>query len=513
MQGRVFLILLIAILGSILGLQSCTQGSAPVANAGLNKTLELNSIITLDGSASQAGSGGKLSYQWRMLYRPLRSRARLDGATTVTPSFRADRYGTYTVELIVGSGRSTSQRDLVVLNVRPNIRPASTNFTHDDNTGDCIQCHNGKDATGKPRQHLASSDLCEACHDMTVWRPVLTIDHLEVRGSCASCHDGAQATGQSPSHIATSSACDTCHSTRNWAVSLTRRGSSSSDDDDDESDDDNDDDGDDDSSGGGFNHDTVTSGCAACHDKESGHIITTNICEACHSPDRWEPLLDLNHDEILGSCSDCHRFPAGHISTTEECNACHRVDAWLPLGGNSSPGSFDHSTLANGASCIACHNGADASGKPPGHVVTSSECSLCHSTDGWIPTLDGGTPSPSPSPTPTPTPTPAFDHSTLAAGASCIACHNGTDASDKPPGHITTSSECDVCHGTSAWIPLLPAQGSTSGSFDHATVAAGVQCQDCHDGITATGKADTHPVTDSSCDVCHSTVRWFISGL
>jgi hypothetical protein len=91
----------------------------------------------------------------------------------------------------------------------------------------------------------------------------------------------------------------------------------------------------------------------------------------------------------------------------------------------------------------------------------------------------------------------AFNHASVAPGT-CATCHNGTTAAGKPAGHMVTSEPCDTCHRTTAWTPA---------TFSHAAVAPGT-CASCHNGVNATGMGGGHFVTTRSCDACHNTTAW-----
>jgi hypothetical protein len=43
----------------------------------------------------------------------------------------------------------------------------------------------------------------------------------------------------------------------------------------------------------------------------------------------------------------------------------------------------DHTDVIG--SCSSCHNGTNATGTPPDHFVTTQQCNICHSTNGWLP--------------------------------------------------------------------------------------------------------------------------------
>ncbi|MCZ4263483.1 hypothetical protein O4G76_21930, partial [Limimaricola sp. G21655-S1] len=65
-------------------------------------------------------------------------------------------------------------------------------------------------ATGKPGNHIPSSNTCDDCHVVTDWTDV-RFDHASVSGACASCHNGSTATGKPGNHIPSSNTCDDCH--------------------------------------------------------------------------------------------------------------------------------------------------------------------------------------------------------------------------------------------------------------------------------------------------------------
>jgi hypothetical protein len=44
------------------------------------------------------------------------------------------------------------------------------------------------------------------------------VDHISVIGTCDSCHNGIIATGKPPDHIVTSDQCNECHTTETWSV-------------------------------------------------------------------------------------------------------------------------------------------------------------------------------------------------------------------------------------------------------------------------------------------------------
>lgn len=94
-----------------------TVNSAPVANAGADQSSYTGHTVNLDGSASSDVDGDVLSYAWSFAERPAGSTASLVGAASVTPSFIADVYGTYRVQLVVNDGSVASVADEVVVSL------------------------------------------------------------------------------------------------------------------------------------------------------------------------------------------------------------------------------------------------------------------------------------------------------------------------------------------------------------------------------------------------------------
>ena len=393
---------------------------------------------------------------------------------------------------------------------------------HAQVTGVCFDCHNGTVASGKSAAHMTTTEVCDACHQPgpTPWIPVAdsAVNHTEVLGVCSSCHNNVIALGKSGTHITTLEECDVCHSTAQWLPAA-------------------------------VDHSTFVGNCISCHDGiiasgvSATHIPTTTLCDACHLkfPASWLDITPaaVNHSQVVGVCFDCHNGTvasgksATHITTTEICDACHQPGPtpWVPV----APAAVDHTQVIG--VCSSCHDGTIATGKNPGHLVTTSECDICHTTGAWVPATigTGGVP----------------DHATIVDGCfschdgviasgksvnhinssvacetchqkypatwapvapaavnhtqtigTCISCHNGTVASGKSASHITTSDTCDACHqpGPVPWIPVA------SAAVDHTQVI-GV-CSSCHNGTIATGKHAAHLVTTEECDICHTTNAW-----
>jgi len=259
----------------------------------------------------------------------------------------------------------------------------------------------------------------------------------------------------------------------------------------------------------GVDHGQVIGTCVSCHNgvnatgKSDTHIMSSDQCDVCHTTTTWgTPISGPDHTALIDSCVSCHNGvdasgkTATHINTSDMCDACHNVfpATWAPVPVNN----VDHTQTLG--SCASCHNNIIATGKTPNHIITSDDCGVCHDTAAWVPALSGGgepTPSPEPTPPTDPTPPPTtVDHSGFTGN--CITCHNGVDASGKSTNHPLTTDTCDACHGVTNWIPVL--------AVDHNQVIG--TCESCHNGVSATGKGPNHLVTADDCAACHVTTRW-----
>lgn len=101
---------------------NCASGvpnTAPVANAGADRSVEIGSPVELDGSASSDPQGQLLTYRWRLVSGPVGSVAALDDITAVRPVFVPDLLGFYSFSLIVNDTQLSSAADFVSIEVTP----------------------------------------------------------------------------------------------------------------------------------------------------------------------------------------------------------------------------------------------------------------------------------------------------------------------------------------------------------------------------------------------------------
>ncbi|MBT8438408.1 MAG: hypothetical protein KJO91_01690, partial [Gammaproteobacteria bacterium] len=192
--------------------------SAPIV------AVRVGEMATLVDSKSYAVSAQTLSYSWSFTHKPDGSQAELQSATTATPSFVADVRGVYMVQLVVSAEGVSSQRAIttVVATIDPE-RPTGP-FNHLGLSSDCVSCHdgvkrqsNGEFISPKLPDHIATSNMCQACHTPLGFAPIPFVDHQEVFfRSCSECHNGVLAIGKSEFHPATEVECDQCHNTTHF---------------------------------------------------------------------------------------------------------------------------------------------------------------------------------------------------------------------------------------------------------------------------------------------------------
>jgi hypothetical protein len=87
---------------------------APVAEAGLSKSVDVGDTVTLDGSGSSDANHDPLTYSWS-LTSPAGSAAYLVDHTSIRPVFVPDVAGSYVATLVVNDGFINSTSDSVTI--------------------------------------------------------------------------------------------------------------------------------------------------------------------------------------------------------------------------------------------------------------------------------------------------------------------------------------------------------------------------------------------------------------
>ncbi len=101
-----------------------TINSAPRANAGPDRTVPVQTTVTLDGTASSDPDGDALTFRWSLLTKPAASQATLANAAGVAPTILIDAPGDYIVQLIVNDSHADSAPDTVRISTT-NTRPVA----------------------------------------------------------------------------------------------------------------------------------------------------------------------------------------------------------------------------------------------------------------------------------------------------------------------------------------------------------------------------------------------------
>lgn len=288
----------------------------------------------------------------------------------------------------------------------------------------------------------------------------------------------------------------------------------------------------------------VSPSCITCHQDQHNGQLGPN-CLQCHNSSDWKTInvgkfdhsltrypLTGSHAEVacqqchtpgpdkqprytgiaFGNCTDCHSDPhRGGFSQT--CQACHSTAGWNKISAPGLNRTFDHSKtkfplLGRHAEveCVQCHAKGDFKKALPFQKCSDchwpdphqgqfaqrpggSECSSCHSVDGFRPSKFG-----------------LKEHEATAyplqgkhATLRCPQCHlpKGKDAiykikfqhctdchDDKHAGQFTAAphfNRCENCHTLQRFLPStfsLLRHNATPFGLTGGHVA--VPCGDCH---------------------------------
>jgi RHS repeat-associated protein len=106
---------------SVLGVLPASN-HPPIAHAGENRSVTINTEVSLSAVASSDEDGDSLTYRWQLLEKPTGSTATLSNANTLQPQFTVDLKGSYRIELIVNDGQIDSQPAYVTISTE-NSKP------------------------------------------------------------------------------------------------------------------------------------------------------------------------------------------------------------------------------------------------------------------------------------------------------------------------------------------------------------------------------------------------------
>ena len=103
---------------TITGTEQGCMYPPPVANAGSAQTVAIGATVQLDGTNSTDSTGTQLTYTWSFVSIPSGSAAALSNPTAPKPTFVADVYGNYTVQLVVNDGYHSSAPSQVIISTQ-----------------------------------------------------------------------------------------------------------------------------------------------------------------------------------------------------------------------------------------------------------------------------------------------------------------------------------------------------------------------------------------------------------
>ena len=101
-----------------------TANTPPVAEAGPDQMVLVQTLVTLNGNGSQDADGDVLTFQWSLNSQPAGSTATVLNPTFAQPTFIPDLPGTYVVQLVVSDGLASSSADTVAITAQATPPPA-----------------------------------------------------------------------------------------------------------------------------------------------------------------------------------------------------------------------------------------------------------------------------------------------------------------------------------------------------------------------------------------------------
>jgi hypothetical protein len=333
--------------------------------------------------------------------------------------------------------------------------------------GQCRNCHNGRQSTGKPASHSSgnrATKSCDQCHRSYTWFQA-SWNHIGVApGTCASA--GCHVQGSNPYYRGSTHtgyklqdpACDDCHNFVSWSPAP-------------------------------YKHNTGAP-CSSCHgtglglatEKGPTHGSTTAECNTCHHNTVSWLGASYHNGAVAGICGTCHNGTNGVKGTVNDPNGQH-----IPLtaGGNPncdlchrSTTTFTVYTMNHGglSTCNTCHSTTSPYvvttkrqlGNHQGST-TAQDCSNCHTSTGWAGAL-GSMPS---------------NHIPYNAGVTCSNCHTGSSTVNVTTLHTysVATYTCANCHIT----PTSPGNytGNNQRTRSSHDGSSGNNCTGCHEHSSA----------------------------
>jgi len=102
-----------------------TSNASPIAEAGPDQAIAvIDTTVELDGGSTYDPDGDDITFQWSILSKPSGSAATLSSSASSMPTFKADAYGDYEIQLIVRDNWSASNPDSVKISFN-NVAPVA----------------------------------------------------------------------------------------------------------------------------------------------------------------------------------------------------------------------------------------------------------------------------------------------------------------------------------------------------------------------------------------------------
>jgi hypothetical protein len=113
----------------------------PIAYAGIDKNVEVDQEVILDGSGSSDPESNPLTYLWTFLSKPTESSATLSNSTTVNANFVPDEIGTYEIQLTVNDGSLTDSDSVIITATSSTTTVSFENDVWPIFVSNCSSCH------------------------------------------------------------------------------------------------------------------------------------------------------------------------------------------------------------------------------------------------------------------------------------------------------------------------------------------------------------------------------------
>jgi hypothetical protein len=139
---------------ALLHIEYNSSGAAviPIANAGVNQDVPFGNIVQLNGNQSVSTDNRNLNFNWSIKTKPAGSTAVLSNLNLENPTFVADKFGTYVINLMVDNGVHDSEVSTVTITVENHqpIANAGTDQIHIEGSLIRLNGNGSSDPDGNP---------------------------------------------------------------------------------------------------------------------------------------------------------------------------------------------------------------------------------------------------------------------------------------------------------------------------------------------------------------------------